>query len=748
MPPNTDAPTPRRDRARRAREILCAILLGIGSSAATGQIESGRIVFGGDAAYPPFEWNDGGTPRGFDIELEDAMSRIGGAEAEHRLGDWPDTIRALESGDVDVVAMFRSPQREERFLFTPPFHFVNHGIYARDDAQNLSSVDDLRERRVAVEELSYAHQHMDAEAFPAELVLTSNTLTALQAVANRRADYAILAAPTANYLIRDYGLPLRSVGPPLWPQGYAFAVRKDRAELAQWLTEQYYAALRTGVYQEVYERWEHELGPTEEGRLSRLLRVALVPLAAFALAGLTWAWRLRRVVLARTRRLIHEAQRRYAAESRARWASDHDWYTGLPRLHVFADQVAKLLSGMDERNVPAKHVVALKLADLDRTIRTLGHEAGLAATRDLSERLRAMRFEACGQSGRDVFLVFGDKREVAAKLRAGVSVTDTLVTETNPAPRLFAGASTWPEHGKDLADLLRRAETALAVALESREEWVEYRSSMEPDETDLKLLRLFRESAGEGLYAVFQPQIDIRSREIVGAEALVRWEAPAFGTVLPGRFVPLLEDAGLIRHVTRRMLEEAIRVGAKLRQSGCACPISVNVTVSDLLSDKTTKTIFRALKAHDGMPGDLKLELTESSVAASPETIRWVIARLREDGIRTSVDDFGTGYSSLSYLSDFPVHEIKIDRSFVKGMTRRPQDRSIVRSTIAMAHEMNLLVVAEGVETEAELDLLQSDNCDRAQGFLFSKPLREAEFAEFVSAYERLRGSRARTRAL
>jgi EAL domain-containing protein (putative c-di-GMP-specific phosphodiesterase class I) len=134
--------------------------------------------------------------------------------------------------------------------------------------------------------------------------------------------------------------------------------------------------------------------------------------------------------------------------------------------------------------------------------------------------------------------------------------------------------------------------------------------------------------------------------------------------------------------------------------------------------EKARQTIFKTLRANDGHPGDLKLELTETGVAESPDSIRWVITRLRESGIMTSVDDFGTGYSSLSYLSDFPIQEVKIDRSFVNGMAEGTRDHSIVRSTIAMAHELGLTVVAEGVETKDQLEMLHADRCDRAQGFM------------------------------
>jgi EAL domain-containing protein (putative c-di-GMP-specific phosphodiesterase class I)/ABC-type amino acid transport substrate-binding protein len=690
------------------------------------------IVFGGDAAYPPFEWLDGGTPRGFDIDLQQAIVRRGGANAEHILGDWPDAVRALRAGDVDVLAMFQSEQREREFLFTPPFHFVNHGIFAAAGFEHVTALKELEGLRIAVEELSYAHQSLDESAFPASLTLSSNTLTALQAVAEQRADVAILAAPTATYLIRNRRLPLEQVGPPLWPRGYAFAVRRDRPELAQWLTEHFYGVLRDGTYQSIFLRWEDYLAQRDETLASRILRAVAIPLAVLALFGLGWGWKQRRTVIARTRRVVQEARRRHAAEKQARWATDHDAYTELPRLHHFSARIAAVLEKSDPMTSAPKQVVALKLADQDRTILTLGHEIAIQSTQEFAARLRSLPFDAIGQSGRDVFLVFSDKRRITEELRGIVSLDDTTILSGTPIPRLVSGAATWPSHGRTPEELIRRAETALAVAIAKRESWVEYRRSMEPDESDLELLRLFRETSGNGIHAVYQPQIDLRSGQIVAGEALVRWNAPGIGMVMPGKFIPLLEDSGLVRHVTGRMLRDAVRVSAQLRRDGYPCPISVNVSVSDLLGEKPRQTIFKALRAHDGRPSDLKLELTETGVAERPDTIRWVITRLRENGIMTSVDDFGTGYSSLSYLSDFPIQEVKIDKSFVSGMAKGTKDLSIVRSTIAMAHELGLSVVAEGVETQDQLDLLKAAGCDRAQGFMIAKPLPEGEFGAFI----------------
>ena len=695
-----------------------------------------KIIFGGEYAYPPFEWDDRGAARGFNIDLENAIAEVGGVEYEHRLNVWPVTLRALEAGDVDVVPMFYSAQRAQKFAFTPPFQFVDHNIFGAVGSARISSIEELSTYRVAVEEASYAQQTIaEQEGLQIELVLTPTTLSALEAVAGDRADYAVLAAPTANYLIRTRTLPLESVSLPFWPRSYGFAVQNDRVELSEWLTQRLYEVLRSGTYDQIYSRWEDHLAPTTQRGYSRLVVVALISAMLVAVVGLVWVWRLRRTLIANTRDALREAKQRRSAEARARWVANHNPDTDLPRQQFFMRRVSQLLSrakvGPDQ---PIKQVVAIKLADLDKTIRTFGHKAGATALRCFADQLRAMKFEALGQIGRDVILIFADKGQIDSELRAVASLRDTLVLNTQGTPRLFAGVATWPAHGSSLADLLKSAETALAVAVETRQSWVEYRPSMQPDGADLELLEIFQKTAGAGLYSVYQPQIDIQSGRVVGAEALARWDAQGIGPVSPERFIPLLEDAGIIRHVTTRMLRESIRLAADLRRAGCPCPLSVNVAISDLLGEKLQKTVFDTLRAHKGEARDLRLEITETSFTEQSEAIRSIIAKFLEDGIDTSIDDFGTGYSSLSYLSDFPIKEVKIDRSFVNGMTRKPEYKSIVHSTITMAHELCLLVVAEGVETEAELKMLRRLGCDRAQGYLISKPLREKEFMAFLQS--------------
>lgn len=471
--------------------------------------------------------------------------------------------------------------------------------------------------------------------------------------------------------------------------------------------------------------------------------VAVLCLVVVLVLAGVWILRLRGTIAARDARLAGEAKRRGAAEDRTRWVSDHDVYTGLPRLHHFVESVNRAFEqlGADARG---RSVVALKLAELDETIRAAGHDAAISMARSFAEQLTALGLDAYGVTGRDVFLAFGEKARIEAKLRGKLaSIDDTLAAGTSPWPRLYAGIAEC-ESGCDARELVRRAETALGHAIAERRPWVEWRESLELG-TDVRLVQLFRETRAEGLRAFFQPQVDIDTGEIVGAEALARWSAPGIGDVAAAKLARLLEDAGAIRLLTRRMIAEAARVAGALRGKGARCPISVNVAASDLLRGDIEEHVLEALGKHGGGLEDLKLELTETSFAQSPDAMRWMMSRLRESGLMLSIDDFGTGFSSLAYLNDLPVDEVKIDRSFIAGLPGKQRNRSIVRATIAMAHELGLAVVAEGVEDDAAMRILREDRCDRAQGYLIAKPLPEDAFLEFVQ--ERQRACRPRTRA-
>jgi EAL domain-containing protein (putative c-di-GMP-specific phosphodiesterase class I) len=235
---------------------------------------------------------------------------------------------------------------------------------------------------------------------------------------------------------------------------------------------------------------------------------------------------------------------------------------------------------------------------------------------------------------------------------------------------------------------------------------------------------------GERLVLHYQPQVDLRNGEIVAAEALVRWPHPRLGVVPPLEFLPLAEEAGLMGPLTRLVLEQALAQCAIWRTAGSRIAMSVNVSSSNLLDPGFIDVVRAALRRHRVPAAALILEITETTIIRDFAACQSVIEELRGLGLGVSIDDFGSGFTSLAYLGSLPITELKLDRTFIGGLSThgREQDVKLVRATIELGHALGLLVVAEGIETLATLELLALLGCDRAQGYFTGRPVAAQEF--------------------
>ena len=232
----------------------------------------------------------------------------------------------------------------------------------------------------------------------------------------------------------------------------------------------------------------------------------------------------------------------------------------------------------------------------------------------------------------------------------------------------------------------------------------------------------------------YQPRLDLRSQRVVGFEALLRWQHPRLGLLLPEHFLAQAELSETIHPLTDRVLELAIAQLQAWQDAGYGCSVSVNLSVRNLIDDRCLQTLQRLLALHTVDPAHLELEITETALMHDTEQVALRLDRIAALGVRISVDDYGTGYSSLGYLHRLPIHALKIDRLFVSDMCQGEHDAIIVRSTIALAHSLGLEVVAEGVEDAATESLLQSMGCDQVQGFHLSPPLPPDQLGRFLVA--------------
>ena len=422
-----------------------------------------------------------------------------------------------------------------------------------------------------------------------------------------------------------------------------------------------------------------------------------------------------------------------AAASRKReWELNHDPLTQLPNRKLLRIQGEQVLSDAAR----AHRSVALLLFDLDRFKEvndTLGHLTGDELLRLVASRLSNTIYpqDILARLGGDEFAVLlpeiGDvqcatmiARRIAATFAAPFSLDGvTLELEVS------VGVAIYPEHADEFEQLLQRADVAMYQAKRSRTTVEFYDSGRDLNTPDrLALLGDLRRALDAGEVQLhYQPKVSFATGQVVGFEGLVRWDHVTRGSVNPEEFVKLAEQTGLMPKLTSYVVDQALTQVAKWWRAGLAAPVAVNVSMRDIHSPGFVQSIQSGLLKHGVPPAALQLEITERVLLEDPQRAAATLGGLDALGVRLSLDDFGTGYSSLVLLRKIPVSEIKIDKSFVARLAHDLEDEAIVRSTVDLAHSLNLKVVAEGVEDKATWDRLAELGCDAAQGWLVAKAL-------------------------
>jgi diguanylate cyclase (GGDEF)-like protein len=426
---------------------------------------------------------------------------------------------------------------------------------------------------------------------------------------------------------------------------------------------------------------------------------------------------------------------------RLRFDAYHDVLTSLPnrrRLLALLDEAVKV-------NAPDE-VVAVLLFDIDglRNVNdALGHDAGDRMVREVAARLRRLAPAAAlvGRAGSDEFAVTlrlpgpDDAVHLATQLREALQEpmdVDSITLDVDVA----VGIAVHPEHGTEPEVLLKRADLAAQASKQFAARVHLFHPSLQARSTHrLGLAADFRRALEAGEVEVyFQPKVSLPDRRVVGVECLARWEHATHGFVPPTDFVAVAEHTGQLGRLTEVVLREGLCQARGWLDAGRALPIAVNLSARTLIDPTFPHRIGTLLEEYALPAALLTLEITEDGMVGEPDRPMSTLRRLNDMGVRLAVDDFGTGYSSLSYLRRLPVHEVKIDRSFVQGMATDPGDLAIVRAVVDLARHFGLVVVAEGVESELTVSLLEELGCDVGQGFLFSRPLPFERFEAWIAA--------------
>ncbi len=407
----------------------------------------------------------------------------------------------------------------------------------------------------------------------------------------------------------------------------------------------------------------------------------------------------------------------------------HDPLTGLPNRRMLDLRLSALVDGRHHDRF------ALLLMDLDQFKEvndSLGHHIGDLLLGQVAGRMQGLEgVDIVARLGGDEFaFVVRRAHDDAELLQTG----ERLVAEVSRPyvvqdVRLSIGASvgvaTFPDHGLDIGTLLRRADSAMYSAKRSGVAVGLATVRSEPGVPGRVSLLGELENAmkRDELRLDYQPQVSLRTGEVVGVESLLRWHHPEHGLVPPSAFVGTVEHTELIAPLTRHVVNRALSDLARWATAGVTVPVAVNISARDLQDRRFPRDLAGLLDHHAVVPGQLTLEITENALLGDPERAHQVLAELTELGVSLSIDDFGTGYSSLAALRELPVQEIKVDRSFVLAMDESVAGTAIVRSVVQLAHALGLRVVAEGVESESTLAELENYGCGVVQGYLISRPL-------------------------
>jgi diguanylate cyclase (GGDEF)-like protein len=379
---------------------------------------------------------------------------------------------------------------------------------------------------------------------------------------------------------------------------------------------------------------------------------------------------------------------------------------------------------------------ALLMIDLDgfKEINdTLGHHSGDLLLRQIGPRLQPLLrpTDTLARLGGDEFALWMtpvyDGQSALAKAQSVLEEIRKPFVLDNITVRIDAsiGVALYPEHGRDTSALMRCADVAMYVAKKNNRGHAVYDAAHDlhsPRRLSL-LSQLGQAIEHNQLVLHYQPKIRIKDKRVIGLEALVRWQHPTEGLLPPGDFIPEAEASAIIRPLTLWVIDHALGQRQQWQEAGLTTNVAVNISARNLLDIDLPEKIADLLEKHSVDSNCLELEITESALIADPDLAYTVLMKLHSYGVRISIDDFGTGYSSLAYLKKLPISTLKVDLSFVTDMTENDNDAVIVHSTVKLAHNLGLNVVAEGVENQETLDLLEIIDCDYAQGFFLSRPL-------------------------
>lgn len=695
-----------------------------------------------------------GHPAGIAIDVLEDVARKEGWTLNYVVAPWAELLHKLDNGSVDlVVGIAYTEERAKHYNFTRESLVGNWGIVYENPQRRIVSPLDLEGRRVAMlrggtHSIAFLQLLRQFGVNNVTAIETNSYAEAMEFAAEGKADAAVVNRTFATlnahrYHVAETGIIFN----PIYVH-YAAPLTADRHLLD--VLDRHLLALKadkSSIYYESLARWMESV-PRQQ--LPAWLWGSLAILAGVLLLSLILALLLRYQIRLKTgelrrksEQLEQEVVQRREAQGSLNQLAFFDALTGLPNRAAFTERFTQDVRETEQNG----HKLALLFVDVDRlkTINdSLGHAIGDILIQRVGERLKACLrdHDHISRFGGDEYAIIAtrinnqtDIGRVADRMLASLTGPIDL-NGTQVYTSASIGIAIYPDHELSLDGLLRDADAAMYRAKSHGGNRYEF---YQPQHTALvterfRLENRLRQSLDAGeLSLAYQPVLSLKDQRIVGVEALLRWHNPEHGNVPPDQFIPMAEDTGLILPIGDWVLSEACRQARAWQREGMPpLRMSVNVSSRQIQLGRIVPGVERALSTSGLDANLLELEITEGALLVLTDDVRNSLKRLGDMGIRLALDDFGTGYSSLSYLQKLPFDVLKIDRSFVRNIPDQPGDVQIAATIRAMARGLGMQVVAEGIETEAQLTCLSELECEFGQGFLFSRPLSAADLEIWV----------------
>lgn len=717
--------------------LLQGLFVDKGNASSTKEVKILR--FAGDNNHPPFEFVDeNGNFRGYNIDIINAIAHVTGLDIEIIPMNWDDAIFALDNEQVDgIIGISKNEERLKKYNFTSPTMINEQVIFVNKDTVHINNLDNLAGLRVSYQKNdlneSYISEIPNVKAVPKQ-----DMEEALFALSNKEADAALGNRKVGIFHLQRNKLTDRImiVGEPIASTKYGPAVLKNNEELLDILEAGLEQIKKNTTFEDINKKW---FGDSVDffTILYTQYKTEIIFISITILITILFLYsynkRLQKEVMKRTRELEKANENLISKQKEVYDLAYFDSITSLPNRLYFVEELKDIFANLEKE----QNRFGVLFLDIDRFKHindTLGHNVG-----DYILKLLGMRLSKLTKDGDIVARVGGDEFFILIKnIESDIDIKTLANSILNDFKDPYhirdyvlhlttsIGIAIYPDGGLDVQSLLMNADLALYKAkdLGGNSYYIYGDEIASKGLEKMVLLNQLRQACdNDELVLYYQPQIEVKTGEIIGLEALVRWNHPERGLLYPDQFIGLAEETGLIIQMGEWILRKACNQAKEWADQGNEIIMSVNISAKQFQHREFVKELVSILIESGLDPKNLTLEITETIAISDMELTINILNMINNLGIGVAIDDFGTGYSSLSYLNEMSVNELKIDRSFIWDIEKNHKNKMIANTIILLGKQIGLKVTAEGVENREQLDILEEMECDIAQGYYFSKPV-------------------------